>query len=460
MSERRVQLLVVAMLAGAIVALTGFVAFGVEPTASDWRSAAFFAGFGFLGHALAYRTSQATAGSIGFLPWLSGALVVPNALAPAAVFVSVFTAEAALRRPLLKTVFNASQHTFAVGAGLALYIVLGGHSATAGSPNIVAFSALALTYFALNKLAVSTVLAASTGGNTRLLWVRSMRGSLGNDILSVPLVLFFAVAYARLGAGWSAVLALPMLGLREMYRTVFALQKVNEDLLQLMVASIEARDPYTSGHSQRVARYATVIARAAGLNEKAIVRASTAALLHDVGKIHEEFAAILRKPGALSDREFEVMKSHPLRSAELVGRVSQFADLVPSVRAHHEAWNGRGYPDQLAGQSIPQIARIIALADTIDAMTTSRPYRGALSIEAVRNELEKEKGQQFDPTICDALLRSSNWRAIADEVVAANVDHPANQNWGADPVMGHTVEFSVPSADERLAGAGQSVTVR
>jgi HD-GYP domain-containing protein (c-di-GMP phosphodiesterase class II) len=251
-----------------------------------------------------------------------------------------------------------------------------------------------------------------------------------------------------------------MLGLREMYRTVFALQKVNEDLLQLMVASIEARDPYTSGHSQRVARYATVIARSAGLSEKAVVRASTAALLHDVGKIHEEFAVILRKPGALSDREFEVMKSHPIRSAELVGRVSQFADLVPSVRAHHEAWNGAGYPDQLAGESIPLLARIIALADTIDAMTTSRPYRGALSVEAVRAELEKEKGRQFDPSLCDSILRVASWRTLSDEVTLANSEYPAKPEWDEINSVGHTLEFSVPSAGERVAVANESVAAR
>jgi hypothetical protein len=449
MGELRVQRLVRLMLAGAVAALVGFAVFGSAPTASDWRSAAFFAAFGFLGHALAYRTSHATSGSIGFLPWLSVALVVPNVLAPSAVFASVFAAETVLRRPFVKTLFNASQHTFAVGVGLTLYLLLGGRSATTGSPSVMAFGVLALAYFALNKLAVSTVIAATTGASTRVLWTRSIKGSLGNDILSVPLVLFFAVAYTRLGAGWSAVLALPTVGLREMYRTVFALQKVNEDLLQLMVASIEARDPYTSGHSQRVARYARLIAQLSGLGERAIDRAATAALLHDVGKIHEEFAVILRKPGRLTDEEFAVMKTHPVRSAELVSRVSQFTDIVSSVRAHHEAWDGTGYPDQLVGESIPLAARIIAFADTIDAMTTSRPYREALGPEQVRVELEKQSGLQFDPRICTELLKPARWQALMAEITLANAEFPATYLFGIDPRDGRTGEYHVRKSSAR-----------
>ena len=276
----------------------------------------------------------------------------------------------------------------------------------------------------MNKLAVSTVVAESTGASVKAHWLRSMRGSFIYDLLAFPLILFFVFAYSEFGPWWSACLAIPMLGLRQLYKSNFVLQKINEELLQLMVAAIEARDPYTSGHSQRVARYARVIARAAGLPARAVDRVVVAALLHDVGKIHEEFAPILRKPGRLTDDEYETMKSHSERSATLVGKVSHFADLVQPVLSHHEAWDGHGYPHGLAGESIPLGARVIALADTIDAMSTSRPYRDALSADAVRSEVGRESGRQFDPTICGSILKDTVWREIEREIVLATGEYP------------------------------------
>jgi HD-GYP domain-containing protein (c-di-GMP phosphodiesterase class II) len=149
-----------------------------------------------------------------------------------------------------------------------------------------------------------------------------------------------------------------------------------------------------------------------------------AALLHDVGKVYEEFRLILQKPGRLTDAEFEVMKSHSERGASLIAKVSHFSDLVPAVRSHHEAWDGRGYPDRLSGDEIPLGARVIALADTIDAMSTSRPYRAALDTGTVREEIERESGRQFDPRICRALLTESNWSELVREVLLATSEYP------------------------------------
>lgn len=441
--DSRVRSIVEKVAVGALVALAAFLALGPTPTNEEWKAAAFFAAFGVLASALAYRTSQATLGTIGFLPYLSAALVAPNFAALASVFVSTLAAELFLRRPLIKLVFNVSQHVFSVAIGIGAFLVLGGTTALDDTPGAVPFLALVAVYFTLNKLAVSTVVAASDGSPTKAHWVRSMRGSALYDALAFPLILFFAVAYSRLGPGWSAILALPMLGMRQLYRTVFALQKVNEELLQLMVASIEARDPYTSGHSQRVARYARVIAKHAGMGAKQVERTEVAALLHDVGKIHEEFAVILRKPGRLTDEEFEVMKTHPARSAELVGRVSHFADLVPAVQSHHESWDGRGYPHALAGESIPLGARVIALADTIDAMTTSRPYRSALTADDVRSELLRERGRQFDPAICERLLVSTAWSEMTREIESAMIAFPVHGSSAMLPAEGTTGEFLV-----------------
>jgi HD-GYP domain-containing protein (c-di-GMP phosphodiesterase class II) len=125
-----------------------------------------------------------------------------------------------------------------------------------------------------------------------------------------------------------------------------------------------------------------------------------------VGKIHEIYAPILRKPDKLTADEWAVMQTHPIKSAELVSTVSQLRDLVQAVRHHHENWDGSGYPDGLAGDQIPLGSRVVLIADTIDAMTTDRPYRKALGEMQVRAELAKYRGRQFDPKICDELLAS------------------------------------------------------
>ena len=207
--------------------------------------------------------------------------------------------------------------------------------------------------------------------------------------------------------------------MRQLYRTTLELTKVTEELLDLMVAAIEARDPYTSGHSQRVSRASKIIARAMGLRPAEIERVGVAALLHDVGKIDEAFAPILAKEGRLTPEEWDTMKRHPIRSAELVGLLSSLKDVVPAVRHHHENWDGTGYPDGIKADAIPLASRIIMFADTLDAMTTDRPYRKALSVEEAKAEFIRFRGRQFDPSICDRILEDAPWAEIYQSYTAA-----------------------------------------
>lgn len=245
-----------------------------------------------------------------------------------------------------------------------------------------------------------------------MIWRENTLGVLPYDFLSLPVILFFVWIYTQYGVVGAFVLAVPLLGLRQIYKVNWQLERTNRELLELMVAAIEARDPYTSGHSRRVAEKARLISRAVGLREKEVERIVAAALLHDVGKIHEVFGPILSKPGRLTPEEQVVMRTHPIKSAELVGTVTQLRDVVPLIRHHHENWDGSGYPDGLTGDGIPLGSRIIMFADTIDAMTTDRPYRAALDAASVRRELLRFRGSQFDPQICDALLRSPEYSKL------------------------------------------------
>jgi HD-GYP domain-containing protein (c-di-GMP phosphodiesterase class II) len=148
-----------------------------------------------------------------------------------------------------------------------------------------------------------------------------------------------------------------------------------------------------------------------------------AALLHDVGKIDEAFAPILAKEGRLTPDEWATMKRHPIRSAELVALLTSLRDVVAPVRHHHENWDGTGYPDGLKGAAIPLASRIIMFADTLDAMTTDRPYRKALGVDEARAEFLRFRGRQFDPDICDRILQDEVWKELyGSYVVPASED--------------------------------------
>ena len=322
-------------------------------------------------------------------------------------------AELHRRAALTKAVFNVAQLALAVGCSVLAYRALGGVGLLRAAPlNVAAYCALIAVYFGVNSFAVSGVVSLSQGQPFLGVWsVNTLRTGL-YDLVALPVVYSLVQVYQLSGTGGLVLLAVIILGARQLYSTNLQLERANQDLLQVMVAAIEMRDPYTSGHSQRVAQYSRLIARAIGLSGKQIERVAAAALLHDVGKIDQRFAEILQKPGRLTDEERLIIEEHPVRSAELVAMVNGLQDLVGPVRHHHERWDGAGYPDGLAGEAIPLTARIIVFADTIDAMTSDRPYRPALGPAEVRRELLKHRGKQFDPYICDRLLESEQFDAL------------------------------------------------
>lgn len=175
--------------------------------------------------------------------------------------------------------------------------------------------------------------------------------------------------------------------------------------VRMLAAAIDAKDPYTRGHSERVARYSIAIGKNAGLSEKEIRDLRISALLHDVGKIGID-DRILRKPGALSDEEFEIMKQHPAKGAAIMGGVAQLIEIIPGMKYHHEKWTGGGYPDNLQGEQIPMQARIIAIADTFDAMTTNRPYQKAMDLMYVVDKIKSFAGSRFDPKVVEAFAQA------------------------------------------------------
>lgn len=175
--------------------------------------------------------------------------------------------------------------------------------------------------------------------------------------------------------------------------------------VRALAQAIDAKDPYTRGHSVRVDKYSNIIARYLGLSEREMRNVHVASLLHDVGKIGID-DAILKKPSNLSSEEFEVMKQHPEKGAKIMGRINALKDIVPGMRHHHERYGGGGYPLGLKGEEIPLIARIINVADTLDAMTTNRPYQSAFTFEAAQTRINELKGSVCDPKVVEAFNRA------------------------------------------------------
>ena len=174
-------------------------------------------------------------------------------------------------------------------------------------------------------------------------------------------------------------------------------------VVETLADSIDAKDTYTSGHSKRVALYAREIAKRAGYTPKEQEDIYFMGLLHDVGKIGVP-DAVINKPGRLNDEEFEIIKSHPSRGAQILSRITEMPELSVGSRWHHERYDGKGYPDGIQETKIPEEARIIAVADAYDAMTSNRSYREVMPQEKVRAEIEKGKGTQFDPVFADIML--------------------------------------------------------
>ena len=185
--------------------------------------------------------------------------------------------------------------------------------------------------------------------------------------------------------------------------SIHQVEREYTDAIIALVAAVEARDAYTSGHSSNVALISEQIGRRLGLRGEALEMLHLSALLHDIGKLGIP-DQILLKPGRLTEREFATIKEHPLRGVEIASKIGALRDCVPGIRSHHERLDGSGYPDGLSGDAIPLFARVIAVADCYDAMTSERPYRGPLSGSQALQSIRSEAGVKLDAEAVSALL--------------------------------------------------------
>lgn len=440
-----------------------------------WALVAFI-GIGILLEVSATTVRDAsTGGSLAFLVHLPAFVLFGPFWSAVVAGTSTLASELVFGKPANKVAFNAAQKVVAVLAAAVVYWLVGAHQrpdlilpgvATtfqSAAHTLVAFLAGSAAYFLTNSVLVCNAIAISTGRSFITVWRSTSLYLLAYDIVASGLALVVAWLFLVLDdpSGLRRFIFLaafaPLIAIKHVYNKLGSLQKLYDELdsaharlesnvreqLAMMVKSIEARDPYTSGHSMRVAAVSKAIAIDFGLSDELIAEVENAALLHDVGKIHAEFAPLLQKEGKLTPEEWDIMKTHAAKSADLVGLFARFNGHVQdSVRHHHERWDGLGYPAGVAAEAIPLGARIIMVADTIDAMTTDRPYRKALGFESVVSELAKHRGTQFDPRLVDCVMNSVTIRRmIAEPNLGVSAGDPGLQIVQSAPLRSYDSFF-------------------
>lgn len=385
----------------------------------DWLTAsAILLGLSMLSTLMALRISEGgTTSSLDFVPQLAAVLLIGPAGASTLALVSETVSELFFYdKPAFKKIFNTSQVVLSVAAAGAVYVLFDGQVSLTEfdfSQNFPPFIVAIITYFGVNTIAVSYVVSVAEKKPIFETWRQMSGGLIFFDFAMSLLAVGVALLYVEFGWMILVLTVIPLFGLRYSYGTTYELKRLNDDLLELLVKTIEAQDPYTSGHSVRVSESAVLIARAMRTSRTNIGHVKKSALLHDIGKIDVAYLEILRQKGPLTPEQRELIRAHPDRGVDILRSIRDLHDdVLASVRHHHERWDGEGYPTGLKGEEIPIGARIIMVCDTIDAMTTARPYRDPLPISVVQEELLRHRGTQFDPAIVDLVLEQGLLREI------------------------------------------------
>jgi putative nucleotidyltransferase with HDIG domain len=296
--------------------------------------------------------------------------------------------------------------------------------------NVAAVVLLGVSDITVNSLLMSLILALTGRMPLRMVWAETYKPVMWHEMTMLPIGVFIAMLWQV--TAWSVVLAIPPLLLtRQAYKMVTDLEWQTREALMALARVMDERDEQTSAHSELVSRYAENIGAELGLPVGEIDVISRAAWLHDIGKVGMR-NDILYKPGPLTTEERELAKRHAVIGSELLKKFPLFEKGANYVKHHHEWWNGKGYPEGLAGEAIPLGARILAVADAYQAMTDERPYRKPLGERVALEELRRGSGTQFDPQVVEAFFRSKGFTspkeepdAEADKVTCERVRVPA-----------------------------------
>jgi HD-GYP domain-containing protein (c-di-GMP phosphodiesterase class II) len=260
-------------------------------------------------------------------------------------------------------------------------------------------------YFVFNSGLTSLVIGLTVGPSPLRVWQRNFQPALMHYLSFVALGSLVVVTYYGIGVWGLLLCVIPFLVARHSFRRYMEIHSDLKDFVRALSEVLEEVDPYTRHHSVRVSQYSMRLGRGMQLPEREVDEIEYAALVHDLGKIGPQHQHILQKPGSLSYEEQRTLRAHPAAGADIVARVRALRRASEIVRSHHERPDGRGYPYGLRSEDVPLGARILNVADAFDAMTSDRPYRRALSVDAALRELQRGAGTQFDAGVVACLMR-------------------------------------------------------
>jgi len=309
-----------------------------------------------------------------------------------------------LNLPPHKSVFNVSQSIIVTALISLIYILFGGE---VGVFSLIPTILILLTGVVINTSIISGFLSIS--GNSRFIntWIANMKGVFPSAVAVGTMGIIIALAF--IGYGYGAVILFfgPLLLARYSFKLYIEMRNLYLSTIQALNKTVEAKDPYTSGHANRVEKFAVELAEAYHLPFESVQNIKTASILHDIGKIGIN-DSILNKATRLSQEEFHEIMRHPSIGADIISKVDFLKDITTIVKHHHERFDGKGYPDGLHGDEIPIEAAILTIADSFDAMTSDRPYRKALTQEDAFEELKRNAGTQFHPQLVETFISIMN----------------------------------------------------
>lgn len=302
--------------------------------------------------------------------------------------------------PLYKIVYNLSQCIIVPSVISYVYLATGG---TFGQFSLIPTLCIVLLGVAINTFILSGFLTFFNDQNFFKIWLSNIKGTFPSSIAVGTMGIIVALAF--IGYGYGAVILFfgPLLLARYSFKLYIEMRNLYLSTIQALNKSLEAKDPYTSGHAARVEKFAVELAEAYNLPFESIQNIKTAAILHDIGKIGIN-DSILNKASRLTMEEYQEIMRHPSIGAEIISKVDFLKHITGIIKHHHERYDGKGYPDGLLGEQIPIEACVLVIADSYDAMTTDRPYRKALTKEEAIEEIRRNAGTQFHPALAEKFI--------------------------------------------------------
>lgn len=391
-----------------IIAAAGTLTLGFTLYQTEWSNHVvnllIFAVIAVASESLPVALSNGGYVSVSFAVFFAAVILFPPGVALSVAALGGLLVVRRPKYPLFKRVFNGAQYVISLQLGAMVLSFLGVTGFVLSLRSILAYFLAAFVYMVVNMTTVALALAFMQGKSPRAIWLGNIRWSVPNYLALSLLGLLMALIVKNYGPQGLVLLSVPLLFSRYSFQRYVDMRENYFSTIEALVKAIEAKDKYTRGHSDRVARYAVAIARELKLPEDKIECIRFMGILHDLGKIGI-CETILNKEECLLDNEWEVIRNHPVIGETIIKDIKFLYKIGPGVRHHHERYDGRGYPDRLQGQEIPLEARIIAVADCYDAMTSDRSYRRRRSrIEALQ-ELSRVTGSQLDPGLVEVFCR-------------------------------------------------------